>query len=787
MPSSLTYPGVYVEEISSGVRTITGVSTAITAFIGYTKRGMINKAQNITSFADFERKYGGLSKNSPLSYAVSQFFMNGGQSAIVVRIAQGASHASVKLNSMAYPSGGSLSGTKTPVLAIEAKEPGAWANGMVITVDYKTAHPESTFNLQVLDPNSGKSESFLGLTMNPVSKRFVDNVISSTSNLITANSSSISPSLATAVASLHGMSISGPIPDNFDFSKIGKDHCQFMITLNEDDGPKLVKIPIGIYSTFDGIRGAIEGAVNSSFGTDDFVCTYDQIDKVFTLTSGEEGIGSFVRINCAPVQDVAYILKLGTANGGREIDAAASIRPAPNGTTSKSLESLVTDLSLAVLNAQTWTLASATIDGDDSASIKIFDSTVDIPPEIPPAGLKDAIEWLRQLLHKKIAEIKPNKSGSTDFMGITSEVVGNTIRITSGSNDPNSVITFSVATGTTNPMQYFSEAIQNVKAYTIGTGLTLGGQSDAIIGSDGFPPSSIDYQGSEANKTGINALLDVDLFNILCLPGVTDGSLDESLAILSSAISFCQEHRAFLIFDCPKSWKTLDDALQHLSEFDSVRSKNAAMYFPRILMPDVLDENRLKVFPQCGVVAGIYARTDASRGVWKAPAGLETTMIGVRSLDYKLTDKENGLLNPLGLNCLRILPVAGPVIWGARTLQGADILGSEWKYIPVRRTALFIEESLYRGLKWVVFEPNDEPLWSQIRLNVEAFMHDLFRKGAFQGQTAKEAYFVKCDKETTTQTDIDLGIVNVLVGFAPLKPAEFVVIQLQQMAGQTMT
>jgi phage tail sheath protein FI len=128
--------------------------------------------------------------------------------------------------------------------------------------------------------------------------------------------------------------------------------------------------------------------------------------------------------------------------------------------------------------------------------------------------------------------------------------------------------------------------------------------------------------------------------------------------------------------------------------------------------------------------------------------------------------------------------VYGRVVWGARTLRGADQATDEYKYVPVRRTALFLEESLYRGLKWVVFEPNDEPLWAQIRLNVGAFLQSLFRQGAFQGTTPREAYFVKCDKETTTQDDINKGIVNIIVGFAPLKPAEFVIVKLQQMAGQ---
>ena len=184
------------------------------------------------------------------------------------------------------------------------------------------------------------------------------------------------------------------------------------------------------------------------------------------------------------------------------------------------------------------------------------------------------------------------------------------------------------------------------------------------------------------------------------------------------------------------------------------------------------------------MVAGVYATTDGNRGVWKAPAGIQASLRGVQALTYPMSDQENGLLNPLGLNCFRSFPVYGNVLWGARTLQGADALASQWKYVPVRRMALFLESSLYQGTQWVVFEPNDEPLWAAIRLNINSFMQTLFLKGAFQGQTPDQAYFVKCDSETTTQTDIDNGIVNILVGFAPLQPAEFVVIQIEQLTGQ---
>ena len=222
-----------------------------------------------------------------------------------------------------------------------------------------------------------------------------------------------------------------------------------------------------------------------------------------------------------------------------------------------------------------------------------------------------------------------------------------------------------------------------------------------------------------------------------------------------------------------------------MTQNDSLRDRNAAVFFPRVMIPDPLTNGRLRDVAPSGTMAGVFAATDSARGVWKAPAGIDASLRNVSQLVYNPVDRENGVLNPLGINCLRNFPVYGNVSWGSRTLQGADVQASEWKYIPIRRLALFLEESLYRGSKWVVFEPNDEPLWAQIRLNFNAFMQTLFRQGAFQGTTPKQAYFVKCDSETTTSTDQNNGIVNILVGFAPLKPAEFVIIQIQQMAGQT--
>lgn len=297
----------------------------------------------------------------------------------------------------------------------------------------------------------------------------------------------------------------------------------------------------------------------------------------------------------------------------------------------------------------------------------------------------------------------------------------------------------------------------------------------------------------EGTRQGLWALEDADLFNLMCIPPFEFG-VDVDTSTWTEALAYCKKRRALLIIDPPSNspapnWKTPSDVTDATNGVDglNLRDENAAIFFPQVRMADPLQENRLADFAPCGLIAGVFARTDANRGVWKAPAGIEANLLGVRELGYKMTDGENGQLNPLGVNCIRNFPVYGNVLWGSRTLAGADRLASEWKYIPVRRLALYVEESLYRGTQWVVFEPNDEPLWAQIRLNVGAFMHNLFRQGAFQGTSPREAYFVKCDKETTTQNDIDLGIVNILVGFAPLKPAEFVIIKLSQIAGQIVT
>jgi phage tail sheath protein FI len=319
------------------------------------------------------------------------------------------------------------------------------------------------------------------------------------------------------------------------------------------------------------------------------------------------------------------------------------------------------------------------------------------------------------------------------------------------------------------------------------TKLTVGPNADGTAIGAAQVVSGPDLR---SKKQGLFALEKADLFNLLNVPPFSP-TADVDKDTWDAAVAYARERRAMVLVDPPfhtSGWDEASDVTAATAVTAvATRSENAALFFPRIRVANPLSENRPEPFAPCGAVAGVIARTDSSRGVWKSPAGIDSTLSGVLGLDVTLTDPENGAINQLGVNCLRDFPVYGGVVWGSRTLKGADQLASEWKYLAVRRTALFLEESLYRGTQWVVFEPNDEPLWAQIRLNIGAFMQNLFRQGAFQGSSPREAYFVKCDKETTTQNDINQGIVNILVGFAPLKPAEFVIIRISQIAGQIQT
>ncbi|MEN1783505.1 MAG: phage tail sheath C-terminal domain-containing protein [Bacteroidota bacterium] len=618
-----TYPGVYIEEVPSGVRTIVGVSTSIAAFIGYFKRGPMNRAVRISNFGDFERAFGGLDIDSEASYAIMQFFLNGGTQAYVVRVASGA------------PARASIA---DPPLGVEAIEAGTWGNNVRFAIDHSTP-VANEFNMTIAeyDAVSGKllrQEVFrnLGIDPNSTQRNFVWDIIN-----------------------------------------------------DANTGSTIVQI-----------------------------------------------------------------------SGARP--AAAITLPTANGTTS---DPIVAPLALP---------ANPTIDISLNGGAAITINLLDLV-----AG-NNSLNAIAGSLENAIRAANP---ANPIYANTAVNVVDDRLQVVPGGTTAASVFTFS--NGVVTDLQFDGVTPQPLE-YALGS---------ATPGTNGTVPDATALIGSLNNKTGLFALEDVDLFNILCIPrtgirtgtnALTDAQAD---SVLSAAIAYCNSKRAFLIMDTPLGIDSLSEIKNWMdSSGNNLRDKNAAIYYPRVSVPDPLDNFRLRSVGACGTVAGLYARTDGTRGVWKAPAGTEAALRNVSELTNVLSDRENGVLNPLGVNCLVNKPVYGNICWGARTLVGADQMASEWKYVPIRRLTLFLEESLFRGLHWVVFEPNDESLWGQIRLNVGAFMNNLFKQGAFQGSSPKEAYLVKCDRETTTQNDINLGIVNIVLGFAPLRPAEFVIIKIQQLAGQ---
>lgn len=642
MPAQLTYPGVYVEEIPSGVRTIIGVATSITAFVGRAPRGLVNEPVIVNSFGDFERSFGGLQFDYPMSYAVRDFFLNGGSQAVIVRIISPNVNLDPEKGQKAFIAGKTVSDA---------------AAGGASLDDAKTKATNANKTIQD-DPNKSPEEK-------DAAKKVLDAVNAQTTL------DGAKKAAAEAVP-----------PDPKKFAKKAKLRLK-----TSDDNDPLILEAVSEGAWADNLRARVDHVNIDQIGERYTPLTKDDL---FNLTVRDMDTGdteSF--LNVTLVKDKA-----------RSID--------------KVLKS-------------------------ESTMVRIPETGDQKLPQLPDP------------------QHKPKDSDD----GITEKNF--------------------------KPFSDEDNKLQKSRTTKV---------EDADKGSNGGLLAETDYTGPglEEKKWGLFALDKQDLFNLLCIPPDVRSS-DTPATVYIVAAKYCRDRRAMLIVDPPVSWGKIrasaaSDALKGLPSLNltGIDGRNAAIYFPRVKQADPTRDSQVDdTFAPCGIIAGIMARTDTQRGVWKAPAGLDASLTGIVGLQQNLNDNESGMLNPMGINVLRDFGILGKVVWGARTLRGADQFADEWKYIPVRRTALFIEESLFRGLQWVVFEPNDEPLWAQIRLNVGAFMHSLFRQGAFQGTTPQEAYFVKCDKETTTQDDINKGIVNIVVGFAPLKPAEFVVIKLQQMAGQIQT
>jgi len=822
MAVAVTYPGVYVQEIPSGVRTIVGVGTSIGMFIGRARKGELYKPVQCLSFEDFERAFTSQFAGSELARAVRLFFQNGGTQCYVSRIADEQKAGST----LAAAQVRLLNEAKLPSLEVIARSPGTFGNDIRVAVNYNTVDPEATFNMEVFrwsKTSTGADvktdgEVYIGLSMNPQSPRYVKDVVEQQSQLVRVND--VSPAPAATGFSQSGRPIAARTNAIFRdecialFGKtLARPNYQFRISV--DNGPaQLIDLgeldftvaplntaPAILTNLANAIRDLINARVSPAVVTASFKpgpAGQAGENNAATQLLRIESANGDVRIHPGPnpATDVAAALMLGTAQGGIEVSKWAAKRPAPNGlvfdpTYAAAAPHYAAFAALPQVGGSS--LGKITIAGRDVTLGPILHTTPTVAalPDVPiaapvffqdrnsvkrPAAPDPVSDGVREKWGVIAAAIQAARTADPLFPW-TAELWGSRLAIVPATGADN--LSGVVATTGTDIGPNFNA---NVRYYSLGTTGAGAFQTAGVQGNDGGPPTPADYE-----RAYLEIDREVDLFNLLVLPK-DEGHTDAQTRMLWGPASlFCQQRRAFLIMDPPADWTDSQKAAGPTVGVNTLRiglvKDYSAVFYPRLKINDGGKE--VLVGPS-GAIAGLMGRIDGTRGVWKAPAGTEADLRGVLGLEYKFTDGENGVMNPKGINTIRVF-ANGIVNWGARTMDGDDSFASEYKYIPIRRLALYIEESLYRGLKWVVFEPNDEPLWAQIRLNVGAFMNNLFRQGAFQGQTPRDAYFVKCDASTTTQNDRNLGIVNILVGFAPLKPAEFVVLTLQQMAGQIQT
>jgi phage tail sheath protein FI len=814
MPIQPTYPGVYVQEVASGVRTITGVSTSIAAFIGMINRGRVDIPTRVLSFTEYERNFGNDRTVSEMTDQVRQFFFNGGQQAFVMRIADGALAASATIENE----------FGVEVLTLTAKEEGVIGQSLRAEVDYDTNSPEASFNLRVFrqfaDANGNlveeAQEQYSGLNMNAASGLYAVDVLTQQSALVNAalpaalNVTNEVFSGYTVSGRLFGNAVDGPVDDlrariNAAIAATtGGTAGQFRVSV---DGMTFVNVTLATIPGATDPRVALEQAIDnrlSALGLGLGV----SVDMPAGPANGGNP-ASYLRIrsdandgsvvfSAGAADDIASVLELTIERGAVAVDGYAALRPAPSGLVFRPGALDPADVAwfgafTALASRVPGDITNYQLDdslGSHSPSSPITLTAATIAGGLLVDGTTVSLNNLAARLGQIVNAINVEAGLDPDFQWIAS-LHGYRLVLTPDFGDANARAT-AFATddgmgggydlGAVNNGLDVGANRNNTRYYSLDNNALGDYQTTAgNNGSDGTTPQPTNY---DAAYTILDS--EVDLFNLLILPRASTQNDNAMSNLWGAASIFCQQRRAFLLVDPPRDggtgWNSIADVSNSVAAFRiGITTDHAAVYWPQVL---VADGATTRAIAPSGSIAGLMARTDSIRGVWKAPAGTEATIRNVRGVQRAISDPENGVINPLAVNAIRVFP-NGVVSWGARTMVGFDNSGNDdYKYVPVRRFALFLEESLYRGLRFAVFEPNDEPLWAQIRLAAGAFMNGLFRRGAFQGQKASDAYFVKVDSETTTQNDINLGIVNVVVGFAPLKPAEFVIITLQQLAGQ---
>lgn len=769
-------PGVYVEEIQSGIKPIQAVGTSSAGFIGEASRGVPGVATFVRGFADFERSFGGHQRGPAghLALAVEGFFAAGGARAFVVRVLP--QDATVGVSPTVLAGVDDVWGEDRPVLRFTARGAGVWADNLRLHLLDSAAFPGRAFTLAVEWVEGGRSrvvERYENLVLDPESPDYVVEALADSSRYVLATDLHRTEFLDADPRPLP------PLPDR----------SARLVTLEQDAFAVPVDAevqlrwagPDGVGATtsvvFSSAAAQAEGGALSPDGRT-VLLDRAQLSALLTavpdfpLEVAEPGDGTLTIT--APVATSAYLVvpppdDSSTFDLGATGELTLTVTDADGGdvrTATLDTSALAELTSAALADALTAAVADADLDDVVAVSAAGESLALSAPPD--DAGVVLALAADAGTPFGEI-QSRPGAAGTeVDDLGAVTLVATETVR----PGFPSALPALFAAVRDWGLRESSALNPDLLPATTGTTPLRLPGGTDGTTAVN-----ATDFAGREdaTGRTGMRAFDDVDI-QLLVIPGRTTTDM------LSAGMSYADRRGVFYLADGLGSddrqfaVETADVA--RFVEGLPARSDNAAMFYPWIEVADPVGTGRAprRFVPPSGHVAGVFARTDRTRGVWKAPAGLEASISGALDLQHRLQDPDQDQLNPIGLSCLRQRPGGGIVNWGARTLSSDP----EWRYTSVRRTALFLIESLRRGLQWAVFEPNDVLLWGRIRGNIEAFMLGLHRQGAFQGVTPEEAFAVKCDAETNPQELIDQGIVTVQVAFAPLKPAEFVVVQLSQ-------
>jgi phage tail sheath protein FI len=797
MPEYLA-PGVYVEEVEIGAKPIEGVSTSTAGFLGYAERGPLNKPTLVTSFAEFELIFGGflpaksgdgkdLSEIRWLAYAVQGFFENGGKRVFVTRVAADG----------AVASSGSLPRVVDGTPMVLAKKASQNETGLVFTtaagfavndrlllkdgdksefIQYLDVATEIILEAPTLANAYAVGTTALGgKKAGSTSTTLAEGVLKGATEIKVASASGIAAgkylllgeSELVVVVSVAGTAIT----------------IQGSLCADHSSGDTVFKIAAVKEATL--IRKAVVG--DGSFYTDTAAADIAVIDFLF--------IGcEYLKVSQVTAASNAYLVSPALKydhDANKEViklESAVEVSAASKGKWGDSLKvsvkpSTLSSAKLTKVADVSKRLDLETINGIETGSV------LRLPASASPRYVK----------------VEAANKTSTD----TYVTIDQAVTLSSGDKVETDEFDLTVSDGSKQEVfknlsldeehsRYIKKIVTEKSSNFITIGdITASGTVMALPttddlpgwyltgGDDGFPAdptkeSDINpiYEGADsmepADRTGLYTFKNVDEINIAAIPGVTSKYLQQKL------ITHCEVDMKdrFAVLDSMAT-ADLDEIKEQRNLFDT---SYAALYYPWLYMYDPLSKDYINI-PPSGHVCGIYARTDVERGVHKAPANEKINgAVNTERLNgsYRIINKgTQEILNPLGVNCTRIFPGRGIRVWGARTMSSNSL----WKYVNVRRLFLFLEESIEDGTQWVVFEPNDQKLWARVIQTITQFLTSVWKSGALMGATPEEAFFVKCDRTTMTQSDIDNGRLIVLIGVAPVKPAEFVIFRIAQWQG----